>query len=153
MTIYHRVGRLIAPLRVGMFNLYNYVFHTPRARLIVLSEDGKELLLVKSWGAQPYWGLPGGGLKRGESPADAARRELYEETGLDVFQDDLTYVTTLRWQYEAPIFMLRVSKFSVSDTTQSPREIVDLEWFPIDELPEDLSPLVPIALKSLSKNN
>ncbi len=31
-----------------------------------------------------YWLLPGGGLEPGESPEDCVRREMKEETGLDV---------------------------------------------------------------------
>jgi len=31
-----------------------------------------------------YWTLPGGGLESGESPADAAVREMLEETGIRV---------------------------------------------------------------------
>lgn len=50
-----------------------------RATALVF-RDGK-LLLVRERGAK-RWSLPGGGMKRGEDPIDAATRELDEETKL-----------------------------------------------------------------------
>ncbi len=46
--------------------------------------QGRVLLchLAPSVGAHDTWTLPGGGLGFGEAPADAALRELHEETGL-----------------------------------------------------------------------
>lgn len=45
-------------------------------------------MLLTRISAQGYppgrWTLPGGGVDHGESPHDAVRRELYEETGLSV---------------------------------------------------------------------
>lgn len=46
---------------------------------ILLVKDDAVLLVYHSYLA--YWHLPGGGLKRGETLAEAARREAYEETG------------------------------------------------------------------------
>lgn len=42
---------------------------------------GQELLLVRS-SYRAEWTLPGGGIRRGESPYRAAQRELAEEIGL-----------------------------------------------------------------------
>lgn len=52
----------------------------------VIEHDGEFLVL---W--QPHrrgWSLPGGFLGRGEEPADAVRREVAEEVGLDVDPGD-----------------------------------------------------------------
>jgi 8-oxo-dGTP pyrophosphatase MutT (NUDIX family) len=56
------------------------------ARVIPLSRDGRVLLLRASDPLGPldewWWEIPGGGIDHGETSADAARRELYEETGI-----------------------------------------------------------------------
>lgn len=57
----------------------------PRVRVaVVITKDDSILLVQHRKGAQRYWLLPGGGLDFGETIAEAARRELWEETGLDI---------------------------------------------------------------------
>ncbi len=56
----------------------------PRAGASIVAFRGDEVLLVQR-GKRPYegfWSLPGGEIQWGETAADAARRELKEETGL-----------------------------------------------------------------------
>ncbi|GER91348.1 DNA mismatch repair protein MutT [Dictyobacter vulcani] len=55
--------------------------HIISAAAIVLNEDNK-ILLIK--GPRRGWEMPGGQVEEGESLKDAARREVKEETGIDI---------------------------------------------------------------------
>jgi 8-oxo-dGTP pyrophosphatase MutT (NUDIX family)/ubiquinone/menaquinone biosynthesis C-methylase UbiE/uncharacterized protein YbaR (Trm112 family) len=53
-----------------------------RAGALII-QNGK-LLTYRFRGDQPYWRIPGGGVEKGETPEQAAQRELREEAGLDI---------------------------------------------------------------------
>jgi 8-oxo-dGTP diphosphatase len=53
----------------------------PHAGALVAIHVGQALLLVRS-SYRTAWNFPGGGIRRGETPEAAARRELIEEIGL-----------------------------------------------------------------------
>ena len=56
----------------------------PAARVILIDAQNRVLLIrVNVDGSTPFWLTPGGGLEEGEAHEEAARRELFEETGLD----------------------------------------------------------------------
>jgi ADP-ribose pyrophosphatase YjhB (NUDIX family) len=61
----------------------------PSARLLVLNDEQHVLLFRFEHkdgplSGQVFWATPGGGLDEGESYEDAARRELYEEVGMEI---------------------------------------------------------------------
>jgi ADP-ribose pyrophosphatase YjhB (NUDIX family) len=61
-----------------------------RVRAAVLLHQEETVLLVRHRkGSRTYWLLPGGGVDFGETAPEAARREVAEETGLDVEVADL----------------------------------------------------------------
>ena len=56
-------------------------------KVIILNEDGKILAIRRSNTAPTrplYWDLPGGILEEGEDKVEAIKREIKEETGLEV---------------------------------------------------------------------
>lgn len=50
---------------------------------VILADDRDRILLLRHHDGQ-RWGTPGGAIEPGERPADAAVREMWEETGLHV---------------------------------------------------------------------
>ena len=68
-----------------------------RVAAYVVVGRADDVLLARWNGPRgPEWTLPGGGLDFGEDPADAAVREVREETGYTVRLDRLLFVNSFR---------------------------------------------------------
>ncbi|KRT55805.1 NUDIX domain-containing protein [endosymbiont of Ridgeia piscesae] len=57
-------------------------FKRPESVLVVVYTTGGEFLLLRRRSPSAFWQSVTGSLRWGESPLQAARRELYEETGI-----------------------------------------------------------------------
>jgi 8-oxo-dGTP pyrophosphatase MutT (NUDIX family) len=72
-------------LQPAMSDCQAEVIERASVRVLVIGPDRRLLLLNTCDPARPgheWWELPGGGIKPGEQPRDAAVREFYEETGI-----------------------------------------------------------------------
>ena len=70
------------------------------AGAIVFNSDGDVFLGNRNDTAGDSWQFPQGGIEKGETPEDAARRELFEETGISSVK--LVYTTPQFRRYEFP---------------------------------------------------
>ncbi|MGI5211711.1 NUDIX domain-containing protein [Plantactinospora sp. CA-290183] len=114
----------------------------PSASLVLVDADGR-LLLVRHRGHGDDWGLVGGAVEIGESPAEAAVREAREEIGVEVRlrrlldalggpDFEVTYPNGDRGAYVTVVYEAEVVDGSPAVDGD---ELSELRWFGIEELP------------------
>lgn len=100
--------------------------------------DGERVLLVRHTYGPREWDLPGGGIKREESPADAARREMHEELGISADWVALGEVFAVMHHRSGSLhcFQAEVRNRGV---TLDLGELATAGWFAPNELPTNTS--------------
>jgi ADP-ribose pyrophosphatase YjhB (NUDIX family) len=117
---------------------------TASVAVIITNRDGKVLLLEHILRPGSGWGIPGGFLDLGEQPEDAIRRELREETGLELENLKMLRVRTVNRHIE---ILFRAES---NDTARvRSREIKALGWFAVTEMPEDMSQVQKSAVEKI----
>jgi ADP-ribose pyrophosphatase YjhB (NUDIX family) len=116
-----------------------YPSSKPTAGALCEDEAGRVLLVRRAH--EPFkgrWDIPGGFLEEGEHPLDGLRRELSEETGLEIeprefvgiwmdrYGGDSTAEATLNLYWTARV---------LGGEAQPADDVDDLRWFAPDELP------------------
>ncbi len=106
------------------------------AGAIVLDNQERVLLLKHVFRSGSGWGIPGGFVQAGEQPEEAVRRELREEVGLELVAVEMVLVRTLKRIPQMEIvFRCRAQGAPRPQSV----EIIEADWFRLDELPEMLS--------------
>lgn len=114
--------------------LGSYLRRTKRTRVVVISGDA--LLLTKGWISDGRWLLPGGGRHRGESAAASIRRELCEETGLELPIEAFEPQGSVSYQkhgfrFSDDFFIATIDERP--PLRPQPYEIIAVAWVKIDE--------------------
>jgi ADP-ribose pyrophosphatase YjhB (NUDIX family) len=116
-------------------------YASSKATACALVEDGEGRVLLARRAVEPfkgYWDVPGGFLEEGEHPLDALRRELLEETGLEVEPERFVGANVDRYGDgpEAPSTLNLYWTARVVGGEERPADDVsELRWFAPDELP------------------
>jgi lipoyl(octanoyl) transferase len=104
--------------------------------VVVRSEAGKVLLLQRTEERGGFWQPVTGKVEPGESPMQAAQRELLEETGFTAKVKPLEYEHAFSWGTEGAPLVLRETAFVARVTGEAkkdPTEHQDLGWFSVQE--------------------
>jgi 8-oxo-dGTP pyrophosphatase MutT (NUDIX family) len=142
--------------------------HRETARILLTNAAGEFFLLLTHFdpevGLPPRWITPGGGIDAGETPIEAAVRELWEETGIAVAQEALGEKLgeiAGRWDwgdgqnhhtYVDHFYKLQVSDFELDDsgwTEDERRDVLEYRWWSLTELIETSEHVGPHGLAEL----
>ena len=117
-------------------------YASSKATAGALVEDDEGRLLLTRRAHEPFkgrWDIPGGFLDEDEHPLDGVRRELREETGLEVEPVDFLGVWMDRYggdsTAEATLNLYWTARVTGGEAAPAD-DVDDLRWFERDQLPE-----------------
>lgn len=120
--------------------------------------DAKVLLIRRAntgW-MDGYYDLPAGHLEDQERLKDGAARELKEETGLRVDPSDLKLIHVHQNHHlpKSPHYgyIFQASKWEGEPRLVEPEKSDDIGFFPLNSLPEKITPYVKEALSSIDSH-
>jgi 8-oxo-dGTP diphosphatase len=111
-----------------------YANSVPAAEAVCFDAHGRVLLGRR--GVDPgagRWDLPGGFLHEDEHPVDALRREIQEETALEI--ETLEFLGFWLEPYDGRIVLCLTWTARVSGEAQAGDDLVELRWFARNDLP------------------
>lgn len=119
---------------------------------VILTNGEGEVLLIKHSYGPKAWGLPGGGMKAGEDPEKCAKRELFEEVGLELKELQplgILQETLSGSPHTSHVFTAQVPETPVPDG----REVLEARFFPANALPDLLTRNVPKRIAMWKAHN
>ena len=133
------------------------------ARVVLLDETSRILLVRFEYSGRSWWVAPGGGLEDGETQEEAARREIWEETGLDLGELGPWIWTRVHvFHFEGRLYRQRERYFLAVGPAFAPRPhslgaeevgvLRGLRWWTLDELDATAEALAPADLPALVRN-
>jgi ADP-ribose pyrophosphatase YjhB (NUDIX family) len=114
-----------------------------------LDDEHRVLLLRHVYRHNYPWGLPGGFVTAGESPAAGLAREILEETGL---RAETMQVLSAHLVAPRHIEIIMAGKLDAAAPMRLSGEIFEARFFPRDALPPDMPPAHRACIQAFARS-
>jgi 8-oxo-dGTP diphosphatase len=119
---------------------------------VIVDGEGRLFLArrgPKAKNERGLWEFPGGGVEFGETLAEALRREIREEYGIEISVGSLLDVADHILPEEgqhwvSPAFICRIE--AGEPVIREPEKCVEIGWFELEHMPEDLTQISRLNL-------
>ena len=133
-----------------LYPLLRLYWHAFRPNVLgvrcLIEYEGRVLLIRNPYGPMK-WDLPGGGVRRGERPEDAARRETREEVGVSLSGLRPLGRYTGTEYYDEDTVVCYYARAESPALKPRRAEVYEEGWFEWGWLPEPLSQEVPKIIR------
>jgi double-stranded uracil-DNA glycosylase len=136
----------------------------PAARAVVLDPADRVLLVRFDFPTATFWATPGGGIEQGEDAAEAVRRELREEAGLEkadlgpvIWRRDHLFSEPMRWLGQSEVyFLVNAPAFEPAPKLTwaelNAEYVTDVRWWTAAELASSEVSFAPSRLPELVRD-
>ena len=145
-----------------IMDLRKYVGHNPilicAGGCLIFSDKGQVLLQRRS--DDELWGNPGGSMELGETIYDTVKREIKEEVGIDLENDNLDIFNIYSGEGQHHIYPNNDEAYfvniifktnSYTGIIKNDNESLELKFFDIDKLPTNITRPFENVKKDLEK--
>lgn len=123
----------------------------------IINEKGEVLLQQRNKEPEKgFWSIPGGKVEWMETFEDAVKREVKEECDVEVTVEKLLgicdhIVKQENQHWVSPSFLCKIKKGEPK--IMEPSKHLDMKWFDLNSLPENITITTQHAVKSYKTNN
>ena len=122
---------------------------------VIVNENNEILLQLRNKAPEKeYWSIPGGKVEMFETLEEAVKREVKEETDVNVKVIECLgicnhIVTNEETHWVSPSFLCKI--IEGEPKIMEPTKHLDMKWFSLDNLPEKLTITTKDAVSNLKK--
>ncbi len=116
--------------------------HNIRLEALIINEN-KILAIHRINSGEEYYVLPGGGWEEGETAEEGVKREVYEETSLNIVVERLVFSLLIKDDSQRQVYFCKylggdpkLGDFNEKKEMDAGEQIYKPIWLPIEDLPK-----------------